>query len=79
MGSNPARKWAAAINEITSVIAVVVFEYYAVAYYIKFSAQSWPFVINQILALNFLVALYYSTKTLRAAILNRTENRTDKL
>lgn len=57
-------KWSNIIDELISVLAVIIFEYYAVIYYLQYSWTSPLFIINQILALNFLIALYYATKNL---------------
>lgn len=67
--TNPLQTWVAIINEVTAIIAVLVFEYYAVLYY-QNSGFSLIFNINQILALNFLVAFYYATKNLRGIIVS---------
>ena len=65
--TTPLERWAPLLNEITSVISVLVFEYYAVLYYNEYGI-SLIFIVNQVLALNFLTALYYSTKNLRGLI-----------
>ncbi len=67
--TNPLQAWVAVINEITAVIAVLVFEYYAVMYY-QNGGVSVIFNVNQVLSLNILVAFYYSTKNLRGIILS---------
>jgi hypothetical protein len=66
--TSPRKMWAIGLDEVIAVFAVMVFEYYAVSYYLEYSASSPLFIVNQLLALNFLVALYYNTKTLRGMI-----------
>lgn len=63
--TSPRKTWAIIVDEIIATVAVLVFEYYAVGYYLQYTALSGLFIVNQLLALNFLVALYYNTKTLR--------------
>lgn len=63
--TSPRKTWAIAVDEIIAIVAVLAFEYYAVGYYIQYAGWSWIFAISQLLALDFLVALYYNTKTLR--------------
>ena len=65
--TNPVQKTTAIINTGISATALVAFEYYAVNTYAKESFSGY-FFINQILALLFLISLYYSTKTLRSMI-----------
>ena len=69
--TSPVKKWAIIINELLAILAVLAFEYYAVGYYVQYAGWSWLFAVNQLLALNFLVALYYNTKTLRETDLGR--------
>lgn len=61
---SPAHKWLMVINSIVSGLAFVVFESYSIKFY--YSNQAIFFVVNQGLALLFLAALYYSTKSWRA-------------
>lgn len=69
--TNPLQKGTAIITTGISSIALVVFEYYAVSTYLVSSFTNLLFIINQILALIFLFALYYSTKTLRAKLIEK--------
>lgn len=69
--TNPLQKSTAVITTGISSIALVVFEYYAVTTYLTYSFTSLLFIVNQILALIFLFALYYSTKTLRAKLIEK--------
>jgi len=66
--TTPAKKWTIMLDEMIATVAVLVFEYYAVNYYIEYSAGSSLFIVNQVLAFDFLVALYYNTKTFRAMV-----------
>lgn len=62
--TSPRQPWVNWLNLITSVIAFLVFETYAVTLFLK--ADEFWFVANQFEALIFLAAIYYSTKTVRA-------------
>ncbi len=70
--TSPVKRWAIALNEAIAIIAVLSFEYYAVTYYVMYSAGSSLFLVNQLLALDFLIALYFNTKTLREMISRKT-------
>ncbi|MGE5041469.1 MAG: hypothetical protein ACM3IJ_01040 [Candidatus Levyibacteriota bacterium] len=67
--TNPLQVWVAILNFILAVLAVIMFEYAAVNGYQTYSLTHRTFWVNQILAINFLVALYYSTKTVRGMFL----------
>lgn len=69
--TNPLQKSTSVITTGISSIALVVFEYYAVTTYLASSFTSLLFIVNQTLALIFLFALYYSTKTLRAKLIEK--------
>lgn len=69
----PKQKWAITVNLLISLLAVAAFEYYAVITYQTFSVNSFFFWVNQILAINFLIALYYNAKTFRGIILNEED------
>ncbi len=64
--TNPLQKWVIVVNNIIAACGVAVFEYMAVNNY---DIKSLFFWVNQALALTFLVALYFSTKTFRGMIL----------
>jgi hypothetical protein len=66
--TNPKQMWAIVLNFCVALVASVIFEYQAVAGYANFSITHRTFWINQILAVNFLVALYFSTKTIRGML-----------
>jgi len=67
--TNPLQKSVAWFNLVTAAVAFLVFEYYAVDAYMMYSADSVLFFTNQILALIFFFAVYFSTKTLRGKLL----------
>jgi len=69
--TNPVEPFPAIINTLTSAVAVVVFEYYAVLNYQLNSVGDSLFLVDQALAIIFLFALYYGTKTLRAMIVDK--------
>lgn len=69
--TNPLQKSTSVITTGISSIALVVFEYYAVTTYLASSFTNLLFIVNQTLALIFLFALYYSTKTLRAKLIEK--------
>ena|SRR3989344_1853608 len=69
--TNPVKFWPAFIDTAVSIVAVVVFEYYAVVFYQTYSAKDALFWLNQGLAVMFMFALYFSTKTFRGMILGR--------
>lgn len=63
--TNPAQKWAGILNFCIALAASFVFEYQAVIGYTNYSYLHRTFWANQLLAIIFLIALYYSTKTVR--------------
>ena len=67
--TNPLQKWTTIMDTIIAVLGLLAFEYFAVNTYLEKSYSNLFFLTNQILALIFLFALYYSTKTLRAMFL----------
>ncbi len=62
--SSPRYFWSAAFNVVVAVVALSAFEYYAVNTYLS-SGMTFFFWVNQVLALLFIIALYYGVKTLR--------------
>lgn len=72
--TNPKELWVSLLNVIMSTVGVVLIGYYAIDAYTKYSLLSLYFWINQLLALLFLFALYYSTKTFRGFLLRDNEN-----
>lgn len=69
--TNPVEPFPAIVNTLTSAIAVVIFEYYAVVTYQINSASDTLFLADQALAIIFLFALYFGTKTLRAMMIDK--------
>jgi hypothetical protein len=67
--TNPLQKWISVLNAAIAVGASSVFEYYAVKSFVNNQVTTLYFVTNQVLAIVFLFALYYSIKTLRAMFL----------
>ena len=65
--ANPKQRWVNWANTLTAAFAMVIFEFFAVRSYE--SQNAFFLVINQSLALLFLVAVYFNTKTLRNMIL----------
>ncbi len=66
---SPTMSAAIFVNAIISAAMFLIFEYVAIDAYLK--SQSFVdkiFVIRQLLAVAFLVALYFSTKTLRGMV-----------
>ncbi len=68
--TNPRQTWVAVLDLLISVFAVALFEYHSVYAYREFSAWDYFFWTNQFLALIFLIALYYSVKTLRGKLMS---------
>lgn len=67
--TNPLSKKVIKIDAVISIMMFLLFEYLAVAGYVK--AQSFSndiFLLRQLLAILFLVALYFSTKTFRGML-----------
>jgi hypothetical protein len=69
--TNPRQGWVAMMDIVISIVATLVFEYNAVQNYSLYGSGSGLFWADQVLALIFLVALYYASKTLRGSWLNR--------
>lgn len=66
--TNPRQLWTTILNTIVAILAVCVFEYYALIFYSRYSLDSAIFWINQLLSLLFLISLYYSVKTFRGTL-----------
>jgi hypothetical protein len=67
--TNPRLRSTVILDTTIAISAFIIFEYYAVSGYIEISAVDLYFVSNQLLAIIFLIASYYSTKTLRGMFL----------
>lgn len=69
---NPRELWVSILNTGIAAGAIFIFEYHAVdTYPIKSARYQILFWVDQVLALLFLIALYYSVKTLRGMSQNR--------
>ena len=69
----PRNKLFISLNLLISIGAVLVFEYYAVDAYRTYSLTDMLFAVNQVLAMIFLFASYYASKTTRS-LFNKTNN-----
>ena len=67
--TNPRLKSTGIINAGVAIAGFIVFEYYAIVAYVTFTKFTLFFATNQILAIIFLVASYYTVKTLRGMLL----------
>jgi len=65
--TNPRQVWVNWVNTAIAALAMIIFELFAVRSFSE--GSSFFFVVNQGLALIFLIALYFNTKTLRAMLL----------
>ena len=65
---SPNKNWVTRTNTIVAAIGSGLFQYKAISYYIASTpfTISWLFfTVNQVLAILFFIALYYSSKTMR--------------
>jgi hypothetical protein len=62
---NPVHRFTGLINVVSSVAGFAVFEVAALYGFNKYQWMSFFFLVNQLLALIFFFAIYFSTKTLR--------------
>ncbi len=65
--TSPRHAWTATLNVFVSVGGVLTFEDYAVDWYSRYGSVGSFFWTNQLLAVIFLLALYFSLKTFRRA------------
>ena len=63
--TNPRQRGVALISAIVSAVAFVLFEMAALQSFSMYNANTLLFFLQQILALNFLLALYFSIKSWR--------------
>ena len=70
--TNPKVIWVIVFDSIASMLGFVVFEYIALTY---FNEHIFFALVNQLLAIIFFIAIYYSTKTLRGFILRQKDNK----
>ncbi len=73
----PRNKWAITFDLLVSVGGVLVFEYYAVDAYNAYSVSDILFLVDQTLAILFLFASYYASKTMRS-LFNKVTHFDDK-
>ncbi len=64
--TNPKQQWVIGFNSAIAIVGFLVFEYYGINAFVD--GEEFFFVINQMLALIFLFAIYYNTKTLRVML-----------
>lgn len=69
--TNPRQAWVALLNVFISLGGVVAFEYYAVSSFDAYGVDSLFFWTNQFLAVIFLFALYWSSKTIRGMLISK--------
>ena len=63
--TSPRESWTAVTNVLIAVGGVLVFEWHAVQWYSRYQLANNYFWTNQLLAVIFLLALYFSFKTAR--------------
>jgi len=71
--TNPAQKWVSIVDTLVSSIGFVVFEYFAVVTFSR-GEDFLFFLINQTLAVLFLFAFYFATKTVRGFIVRERKS-----
>lgn len=69
--TNPVKQFFAWVNTCVAGAGVIIFESFAVLTYQDSSGSDPLFLVNQALAIIFLVALYFGTKTLRAMVIEQ--------
>ncbi len=67
--TNPLQRWVAFLNLIVSFLGAFIFEMAAIGGYTTYSVTHRAFWVNQIEAVIFMFALYYTTKTVRGMLL----------
>ncbi|MEK7636181.1 MAG: hypothetical protein AAB362_00630 [Patescibacteria group bacterium] len=63
--TSPKTLWSAIMNVLIAIFGIFAFENEAISAFSHYDAEIWYFWINQLLALIFLIALYYGVKTVR--------------
>ncbi len=64
--TNPAQKWVITYDTVIAAIICLTFEFFAVSrYQLVHQIGDITFLTRQLLAINFLIALYFSSKSLR--------------
>jgi hypothetical protein len=67
--TNPAQRWVAVLDTFIAFGGVFIFGYYSIESYLFYSIFNLYFWANQIQAVIFLFALYFSVKTMRGFFL----------
>lgn len=67
--TNPLQRWSVILDFLVALLGTVIFEYQAVQGYTTYSLTHRTFWGNQALAVLFIVALYFCTKTVRGMFL----------
>ena len=70
--TNPNQKWVLYTNVSISTVAFITFEYFATITFTNNYLSAF-FILNQVLALIFFVAFYYSMKSLRGSLLDKDQ------
>ena len=70
---NPTNRWIVICNTLVAIVACGIFEYRAVHFYLSSGFDEAPlfFLVNELLALIFFVAIYYSAKTSRGVLFTK--------
>ncbi|MEK7067191.1 MAG: hypothetical protein AAB950_00095 [Patescibacteria group bacterium] len=63
--TSPKTLWSAIVNVCIAIFGIFAFENEAISAFSRYDAETGYFWTNQLLALIFLIALYYSVKTVR--------------
>ncbi|MFA5954063.1 MAG: hypothetical protein WC817_00815 [Patescibacteria group bacterium] len=66
--TNPRERWSAALNLVTATVGSIVFQYQAAIDYLVAAGNApklFMFTVDEVLAVIFMVAVYYSSKTFR--------------
>lgn len=71
----PTQRWSIILNVCVGGFAFMAFEYYAVSAYGE--GNTLFFLANQFLAVDFFIAFYYATKTVRGSFVHHKDNGTD--
>jgi hypothetical protein len=69
--TSPALVWESVLNVVISTVGFVIFEIQSVKTYHDYGLINRFFIINLVLGLLFLFALYFGVKTLRGALLEK--------
>ncbi|PJE76125.1 hypothetical protein COV04_01180 [Candidatus Uhrbacteria bacterium CG10_big_fil_rev_8_21_14_0_10_48_11] len=66
--TNPSERWSSSLNLTVAVLGAALFQYRGIADYLAFTvnpAQVFMFTVDEVLAVIFIIAVYYSSKTFR--------------